>query len=182
MYQKVTLYYVASQAADRVAYHWDNSYKKPLTGEFNMEQKDGLYWRLTNDGILELILEFIPVHESSVDVSPQINIISASTTNGLAESKMKKMAEAMPGGLQGSIAYKNHVIDKEVIVELEKPLKIPDFVSSLIGKSVFVEARATVVDPAQYIRNIAFIIEYKNKVLELGHRSIDVVSDQWYRE
>ena len=93
VYQRVTIYYVASQAAERVAFTWNNSYKDPITGDFLSGNNDGLYWRLTNDNILD-VLNGVTTGSDYSQVS-----IENQKSNNLPEKKLMNVAKIMPDGL-----------------------------------------------------------------------------------
>lgn len=161
MYQKVTLFYIASQAAERAAHNWNNSYKDPFTGEFQMGESDGLYWRLTDDRLLDLLLglnsRYEPVH---------VTLGSQTSSNRLPQQKLQKMANKIPNGIKGKMIYQNSISKQSIIVELESPIKIPSFVAHLIGDKVSARASANVNDPVEFIRTVDLVLNYSDILKE----------------
>lgn len=169
IYQKVTLYYIASQAAERAAFVWDNSSRDLLTGEYlNLNTEvayDGLYWRLTDDRILDLLLSNFADYRSS-EVLIGSGIQTEETDEDLPLKKMQRVAKIIPEGISGTISYHNNLAERKITVELESPLKIPSFVGNLIGDKIKAKASATITDPVEFTRNIDFVRIYGQWLLK----------------
>lgn len=163
MYQKVTLFYIASQAAERTAYNWNNSYKEATTGDFQMGESDGLYWRLTDDRLLDILFglsnQYVPSH---------ISLDSPTSSNELPKQKLQRMASKIPNGIEGKLIYQNSIYNRSIIVELESPIKIPSFVSNLIGDKINARASAHVHDPVEFIRTVDLVLNYADMLKEQG--------------
>lgn len=157
MYQKVTLFYIASQAAERAAHSWNNSYKDPFTGEFQMGKSDGLYWRLTDDRLLDLLLGLNSRYEPA-----HVTLGSPTSSNRLPQQKLQKMANKMPNGINGKLIYQNSIYKRSIIVELESSLNMPSFVGHLIGDKISARASASVSDPVEFIRTVDLVLNYSH--------------------
>ncbi|OEF99073.1 hypothetical protein BHF71_02505 [Vulcanibacillus modesticaldus] len=157
-YQKVLLYYVATQAADRVAFNWNNSHKDPITGEYQMEETDGLYWRLTGDRVLNKLLS---TYEDNRTIN--ITIKDSYEPIDLSEKKLAIMSRVIPNGIGGNIIFQKNIYEDKVIVKLDRLIKVPSFVSRLIGNKIEVMAYSTTTDPVEYIRSVDLIINYSQK-------------------
>jgi len=160
-YQRVLLYYVASDLAETVAFTWDNSNKDNI-GAFSIGEYDELYWRLTDDQILELVLgRTANYHAAEVPILSGINSQEQNTQQtdemSLPELKLSKALQNVPKGLSGTIRYQNNLIEKKIIVRLYSPLKIPLFVGKLLGEEIVVEAEAVITDPVEFIRTVDLI-------------------------
>lgn len=175
-YQQATLYMMADETARRAALIWDNSHKHPVTGRYNpmqatgsgrQVQNDGLYWRFGDYNVLDLLLRATSSNYEPIAVTigrggggTGVNIGSS-----LSREKMTKVAATLPEGIQGSIEYHNLFYKREIRVVLEKPLKLPAFVTGLLGKdTVKVEASAYVSEPVEFIRSVDFIVYSATKL------------------
>jgi hypothetical protein len=173
MYQKVTLFYIASQAAERTAYNWNNSYKDPFTGEFQMGESDGLYWRLTDDRLLDLLLVLSNQYEPS-----QVTLDSPASSNELPKHKLQRMASKIPNAIEGKLIYQNSIYKRSIIVELESPIKMPSFVSDLIGNKINARASAHVHDPVEFIRTVDLVLNYSDMLKEQGGKILKIQKDR----
>ena len=55
-------------------------------------------------------------------------------------------------------------MERKILVQLEYPLKVPDFVGQLIGDKVQAEATATITDPVEFIRTVDLVALYGNRI------------------
>lgn len=160
MYQKVTLYYVATQAAERAAFVWDNSHKDPITGVLaDPTAHDGIYWRLFNDNITNVVTSHFGAPLTVTFEAANKGSVSAG--GSLPQKKLGKIAQTIPSGISGDIVFDNQFISREVTVTLNKPIRAPSFVLKALGtEEVRVSANAKIIEPAQYVRNVDYTVNY----------------------
>jgi hypothetical protein len=163
VYQKVTLHFLASETAEKIAFVWDNSYREINTGEFGMGQRDTLYWRAFNDGKLGLLDEMLQKESAYLEIDQSNNIV-LSEDNNLINTKLKKAAKLIPSGVSGKISYQNLLAERTIEVELETTFTDP--ILSLFFKKEVITAKATakVAEPTQFIRNVDFIHIYSQEI------------------
>jgi uncharacterized protein (UPF0333 family) len=166
IYQKVTLYSLASETAEKAAFVWDNSYRDINTGEYENGQKDPLYWRTLNDNMTDLVAVMLEEERASVEIDQNGNVV-LSDNNSLSNLKLKNAAGLIPRGISGKISYQNLLVERTIEVELETVFKNP--ILGIFFKKEIISAKATakVTEPTQFIRNVDFIFIYAQ---ELKHR------------
>ncbi|NGP44451.1 pilus assembly protein [Bacillaceae bacterium SIJ1] len=159
VYERVVLYQRASVAAERVAYVWDNSNKHPETGAFDIGERDGLYWRLTSDQVLELLFDAFG------DGGAQTSIQIGQSGGGLIEQKLGKHATTVfRDGTTGTVEYSNHLYEKKVTVKLEKTLRMPELLGNLLDGNLQAEASATITDPVEFMRTSDLMATYAQRI------------------
>jgi hypothetical protein len=148
IYQKVYVQQLAQIAAERAAYNWNNSHKEPKTGNFNPNETDGLYWRLTNDSVTDIFGFAVPHEPATIQ-------IPSDPTNSMNKTEMKlaKASNLIPPFLSGTVTYTNHFIDRRVTVSLQKPFYMSNKVFHWYGADmVKAQASSRVVEPVELIR------------------------------
>lgn len=178
IYQKASLYYIASSTSERIAFNWTNSYKDFSTGELNIgEYEDNLYWRLIDDrffgSLLNLANDYQPIEVSLIG-----NNI---TDDSLPENKLIASATYLPNGNSGKIVFHNYGL-REITVELESQINIPIFISNLVGEKINARSKSTITDPVEFIRAIDFVREY-SYILELNKLKVkDILNKQLLKQ
>ncbi|WP_202078139.1 TadE/TadG family type IV pilus assembly protein [Caldalkalibacillus salinus] len=157
IYQKVTLHYVASLAADRTAYTWDNSFKQPFEGEFNISERDDLYWRLTDDRLLSSMFGLTMRGESNVTLEKDREY------TGLSERKLYRIVPYLPNDLEGTMTFQNGTTSRSIRVEIESPLRMPQFITHIFGETLKAFGQSIIVDPVEYNRNVQMMWDYYDK-------------------
>jgi hypothetical protein len=163
VFQSVSAYYNAGMAADRAAFVWDNSAKNPVTGEFNIGEDDGLYWRLHSDSVSDMFSFLVP------NASAQITVPALASNGGRGpESKLQHTAAILSREWKGLMQYRNGGLFREVSAALNKPFHTPKYADKLLLHEVRADAQAQVVDPVESIRMIdlasTFISEIKGRI------------------
>jgi hypothetical protein len=163
VYERVFLYYTASLATERAAYVWDNSQKDPKTGEIISDSDkdfDWLYWRTISNAYFRWVNFF------GFDGSVTVDVKEAGKSGfftSLTEKKLKK-ALAPENSFSGTMTS-NVAIKHEISAELQSMILMPEFAKSLIGSDTPVaEAKACVVEPAEFIRLIRLISKYGSEL------------------
>ncbi|NRF93961.1 pilus assembly protein [Paenibacillus frigoriresistens] len=112
-YQNVFVQQLARTTAERLAFTWNNSHKDLVTGNFNPSETDGLYWRLTRDGVSDLFGMLSGSGTTEV-------LIPSGSTSGHVESKLANSSALLPQGVTGTAKYANYLFDHQVEVKLKK--------------------------------------------------------------
>ncbi len=170
LYQKVSLYYMASDAAEKVAFNWSNSHKDPITGELKSNEYDDLYWRLTSNNVMDIIANNQEPMNKSVYVLPSKNSPNEMNKLSLPMKKMAFIASTLPENLTGEIEYSHHLTSSSITVTLETPINLPLFVSRIFGERVSARASVDITDPVEFIRNIDILGNYAHSIL--GSRNL----------
>jgi hypothetical protein len=166
-YEKITVYYVASSAAEKASFLWDNNGRKIIKEEDiinvgGLEKTDDKFGKSSHP--IVSTIEYIRTNRNTNEVSnpEQISIkkfglgeIYLSNTSSENDKKLKVVSDTIPVGLNGTVKYDKKGNNK-VVVEVSKPLKLPDFFLKLIGNKKEVEERAIsyTSDPTEFMRNI----------------------------
>lgn len=158
IYEQVYFYYIATQAVERSAYTWDNSNKNPYTGAFHLGEYDGLYWRLTDDNILDLFIE-------DSDSNSKRVVLGEAKYEDLTEKKLNNVAVEIPSGINGELIYTNNLVERRVTAKLQSKFKLPSSIKLLLGSDVInVTASATVTDPVEFIRTVNLVTDNADKL------------------
>jgi len=150
VYQQIGLYYASSVTADRAAFHWDNSYRHPVSGIVRPGERDGLYWRLSDDRMLEAVFGWAGGGASGTDLSVHIPD-TASSDGPLAGRKMKAAAAWLPSYYSGHVTYSRNPLLRTVTAR---------FKTTGGGTR---EAASTIVEPAEFIRTTDLFRYYRGK-------------------
>ncbi|MCM3768619.1 TadE/TadG family type IV pilus assembly protein [Neobacillus niacini] len=166
IYEHAQLYTYANKAANRIAYAWTNSKTDPVTFELKAPgESDGLYWRLTDDRMLGSLIGLSGGDSGSISVG--------GSGSGLVGEKLAKFTGVtIPDYVKGTVSYKNVLVEKAVVVELNRSLSFPKVVEDLLGHDVKVKASATVTDPVEFIRTIELIKLYGQELQDSGVSAI----------
>lgn len=155
-HEQVLLHYSASAAAERAAFRWDNSHRDPATGIAPRGQYDGLYWRLTDDRLLQSI--FGIGGEAGDDAVIRLPAAGAGGSgdgsDSLIRTKLLSGAGRVSDRYEGEAAYQRRLLLKRVSVDL-MTFDIPDGVARLTGiAGIHTSASAPVADPVELIRTV----------------------------
>ncbi|KPV56933.1 hypothetical protein QJ48_25040 [Paenibacillus sp. A3] len=150
VYQQASVHYTAALTADRTAYIWDNGRKDPVTGSVGLGQTDGLYWRLTNDHVMNLFSFLLPIAPVSVQLPSSGQAAGQNGPTG----KLSRAAGNLPEQLRGEIDYTNYGFLRYVRVALEKKFHVPSLARKWWGKEADIEtsSKSYVIDPIETIR------------------------------
>jgi hypothetical protein len=148
-FEKAYLQQMAAITADRIAYNWDNSNKDLETGAYDIHQNDGLYYRVSNDGLSQ---------SSSITIP---NIVSPTTLTG-PKRKLQNAVTQFPKGINGILTFKNRLIERKVEAQLSRMIKPLPFLKLWFGSSKTLSAKssALVNEPAEFIRNTDLTVTY----------------------
>ncbi|GAB6988215.1 hypothetical protein JCM16418A_02650 [Paenibacillus pini] len=171
IYQQSMLHQMASVTAERSAYSWDNSHKDAVSGQYAKGQYDSLYWRVTDDHLLGTLFGWAVSTNQELVALPT----SIGESGSLSSSKLRGSASVVTGSIEGSMTYKNSVIQRNIIVNLNKGISLPIFQTKDDARLV-TQSKALVVDPVEFIRNIDLMRYYGSKFKGDGGNTTDQAS------
>ncbi|MEK5479210.1 pilus assembly protein [Paenibacillus sp. FSL R5-0407] len=159
LYQRVLLGQTAIVAAERSAFVWDNSRRDPYTGAFEANHYDPLYWRLSDDGMLQSIF-------GSSRQTPQVALRLPST--GVSEDslplyKLNRTGKAIPEVMNGMMEYDNKVLLRKVKVSLNRLVPLAPLERVIGDLAQEGQAESYVVDPVEWIRTVELARYYGAK-------------------
>jgi hypothetical protein len=148
-FEKAYLQQLAAITVDRIAYNWDNSNKDLVTGAYEIHQNDGLYYRVSNDGISQ---------SSSISIP---NIISPATLTG-PKRKLQNAVTRFPKGINGILTFKNHLIERKVEAQLSRMITPLPLLKLWFGSSKTLSAKSSAIvnEPVEFIRNTDLMLTY----------------------
>jgi len=152
IYQTVLSSHAASLAAERTAAFWDNSHREAVTGAFEAGQQDGLYWRLSDDRILDKVLGIGFGGENHM-----VKLPAGAAGASLPERKLIRTARLVPDAFRGKMIYENGLLDRRITAVVDKPFHQAMF-RNIAGREISNEGQAVsaVVEPAEFIRTVEF--------------------------
>lgn len=159
--QGSVLYYGASVTAERAAFAWSNSAKDARTGAYPEGRYDGLYWRLTNDALLQ---GWLGLATGDGDVSVPLESAGVAANGASPKDKLAKWGASMPASATGSIAYRNVGVTSDVTVEASAAW-LPEALVRFRGQErASAKTSAVVVEPTELIRTFDLIRYYSAKM------------------
>lgn len=170
MLQKVSLVRLATYAAQQGAYIWTDSRRNPENGIVDIsEEKDSLYYRL-NDNLLfsEKTFEWSTAGMEEKDDGGSLLMKKAGKIKSSVCENLKGFI-LKPRDTSIRIGYSNNLLKGQLTVEVTQEISIPlgGIKAFFDGKdTVTLQGRAasTVVEPAEYIRNIDLAVELSKKI------------------
>jgi len=163
--QGTLLYYSSSIMAERAAFVWSNSAKDIRTGEYPQGSYDGLYWRLTDDRLVQGLFGLVAGDEGvRVEVGPGME---AGRTGSSPADKLRRAA-AETGAVHrvgtGTIGYRNIGIKREVEAEMESVWIAEPLQWLRGGGPAEAGISALIVEPAEFVRTFDLIRYYEAKI------------------
>lgn len=152
-YQKVLVYYQSSTTTERAAFIWNNSHRNGTTGALGgssggylniMENNDGLYWRLFQDGS----------YSSSLSGA-------GGPTQG---QKFNQVLKDRQFSGTGTITYNNYFVVHEINMKMNKKIAMPNLFG--MPKEAIAKTRSTTTDPVEFIRTVDFMYSYMPTVVK----------------
>ncbi|MEQ8174812.1 MAG: TadE family protein [Syntrophomonadaceae bacterium] len=152
-YQKVLVYYQASTTTERAAFIWNNSHRNGTTGALGgtsggylniMENNDGLYWRLYQDGS----------YSSSL----------SGAGGSIQGQKFNQVLKDRNFSGTGTISYNNYFVVREMKMEMNKKIAMPNLFG--MPKEAIARTRSTTTDPVEFIRTVDFMYSYMPTVVK----------------
>ncbi|NHW34379.1 hypothetical protein GQF04_07010 [Paenibacillus aceris] len=145
-YQKVYLQQIARTAAERLAFSWDNSHKDLVTGNYLPAETDGLYFRLTQNNVLDLFGRLMLSEATEIE-------IPSKEAGALVERKLARISSLLPQGVTGTAKFSNYLLDQQVEVRLQKAFHLSPIMSRWFSATqTGGRAVSHVVEPVELIR------------------------------
>lgn len=162
--QGALLYYSTSIMAERTAFGWSNSAKDVRTGAYSEGQYDSLYWRLTDDSLVQGLFG-LASEEHAASIEIKLEMIGSSGSS--AQDKLKKSgfdtAVSHRVGT-GELSYRNIGIKREVEAKLTSVWRVEPLIW-LRGRGVAeAEASALIVEPVEFLRTFDLVRYYASKM------------------
>ncbi|MNJ54676.1 hypothetical protein D3C77_501280 [compost metagenome] len=169
LYQNVVLGHTAAVAAERSAYTWDNSYRDPRTGAYEEDQFDPLYWRLNDDGMLQVLFGWIGGNSSTALKLPN----GAQSGAALALKKLGNTGSEIPAEIEGQMKYDNNLLIRKISVSLNRYVPLSPLEAVIGDVMQSGESVAYVVEPVEWIRTVDLVRYYGAKFKGTGKERID---------
>jgi hypothetical protein len=164
IYQKVVLYYSASETAERASFSWDNSHRNARNGMLITHEYDSLYWRIGEDYMLGSLFG---MSTGETDLSLELPLMQDVSSLKLSGAKLNKASAWLTGeaGLpfQGAVGYLNSIWNRKVAVKLMQPMSLIPLERTLGLSEPKTVASASIVDPVQFIRDVDLVRYYTAK-------------------
>ncbi|WNS41034.1 pilus assembly protein [Paenibacillus sp. MMS20-IR301] len=160
-YQKAMLLQIASAAAERAAYNWENS-NRNASGEFQAGNYDPLYWRISEDGLLSSLFGMDGRNGSTAVMLP--GGAEDKAGGSLPEVKLQQAAQMVPGNLSGELTYSFGLTGRRIDAGLKQVLHLPVLDGLLAdGAEPAVAVSSYVTEPAEFIRTVDLMRYYGAK-------------------
>ncbi|XID93068.1 TadE family protein [Paenibacillaceae bacterium WGS1546] len=158
------LYYSSSIMTERAAFAWSNSAKNIRTGAYPPGQYDGLYWRLTDDGLVQSLFGLAGGDgDIRVDVYPGMPAREGSS----AADKLGRAGDSTAAGHRlgtGSLSYRNTGIKREIFADMDSAWLPEPLVRFRGGGAARAGVSALIVEPAEFLRAFDLVRYYGAKM------------------
>lgn len=168
-YQQSMLSHVAVVAAERSAYVWDNSHREVRDGSFEVDERDSLYWRLTEDEMLGAIFGFGGKGDTARLRLP----VDGSSKDTLAITKLLRVGTELPSGFEGSVEYRNQLLLRKVSVSLNRFVPFPALERVIGSLNQSGHSESYIVDPVEWIRTVELARYYGSRFKKSGEEGMD---------
>lgn len=158
LYQSAMLVQASAITSERAAYSWNNQHKDARTGSFgeNPEEKEGLYWRLTDDQLLAALFSGVGGETAAETIR-----VPGGAGGSLSATKMANAATQLPAGMDGTMTSERGLLHPITTV-LYTPLNLTP-IKRIAGDKMGGAQYSTVVEPVEFIRNIELVRYYAGK-------------------
>ncbi|MGK9254461.1 hypothetical protein [Paenibacillus humicus] len=155
LFQQGVFYSGAVMASEAVAFHWDNSRRDAASGLPPAGEDDGLYWRLTEDGLLRGMMNMGQPAES---ISAYPLDRRGAVPYDLPAVKLAKAGDRLNESWTGEMRYLRGVHGMiETRLYPSVPIDLPG------GRKIGAAAKAQPSDPVEFIRSIDLVRYYTAK-------------------
>ncbi|MFD3261581.1 TadE/TadG family type IV pilus assembly protein [Paenibacillus lentus] len=156
LYQNAVLGHMSAVAAERSAYTWDNSYRDPRTGAYEEGKQDSIYWRLNDDGMLQLLFGWLGGNSSVVLELPK----EGRSGESLTLKKLGNTGSEIPAEMEGQMQYDNRLLFRKVSVSLNRYDSLSPLEAVIGDVMQSGHSAAYVVEPAEWIRTVKLVRYY----------------------
>lgn len=162
--QRALLYYSTSIMAERTAFSWSNSAKDARTGAYPPGQYDGLYWRLTDDSLVQGLFGLATDNQGTgVEINPEMTKGESSSANDKLKRAGFEIASSHRLGT-GEMNYRNIGVKREIQVSLTSVWLAKPLASFRGNKAAEADISALIVEPAEFLRSFDLIRYYASKM------------------
>nr|WP_302848100.1 TadE/TadG family type IV pilus assembly protein [Paenibacillus sp. NFR01] len=168
-YQKSMLQQMASAVSERAAYSWDNSHKQSKDGSFSSGSYDSLYWRISEDALLQSLFG---LGKEGGEVTAELPF--SGNTDVLPMKKLGQAADMLPAPLPGRMNYDYGLQGRSIETQLSKSLRLP-VLDDILSDSARPQgqARSFVAEPVEFIRTVDLMRYYGEKFKGAGEGTED---------
>ncbi|WP_271751907.1 hypothetical protein [Cohnella sp. JJ-181] len=146
--QNAIVRYKASVTTERAAFNWGHAGSEFGTGAYADGRYDGLYWRLTDDALLQGLFGWQADESADTLGYPD----TEDPGERLTLRKLYPAAEALGTNWRGSIGYERGALSREIRTSAADPGELSPL-ASLRGSAVAsAEASSPVTEPAEWLR------------------------------
>jgi len=155
LFQQGVFYSGAVMASEAAAFRWDNSRRDAASGLPPAGEDDGLYWRLTEDGLLRGMMNMGQPAES---ISAYPLDRRGAVPYDLPAVKLAKAGDRLNESWTGEMRYLRGVHGMiETRLYPSVPIDLPG------GRKIGAAAKAQPSDPVEFIRSIDLVRYYTAK-------------------
>ncbi|WP_083485093.1 TadE/TadG family type IV pilus assembly protein [Paenibacillus ihumii] len=170
LYQNAVLGHTAAVAAERSAYVWDNSHREPRTGAYEEGRHDSLYWRMHDDGMLQILFGGLGGNSSAVLELPSQSVEEARST--LPLKKLSNTGGSIPAEMEGQMIYDNRLLFRKVSVSLNRHVSLA-LLEAVIGDVMQSgHSSSYVVEPVEWIRTVELVRYYGARFKGTGREHV----------
>ncbi|AWB43836.1 pilus assembly protein TadE [Paenibacillus sp. CAA11] len=151
LYQNAVLGQLTTVAAERAAFSWNDSHRASRTGGFDVRERDRLYWRIGEDGMLNAILG-----RDHQDAANRLQLpASADESSSLSLKKLANTAQEIPNPMEGAMVYSHSLMKRTIQAEFTRLVPLLPL-ERVLGQEPrqAAESVAYAVEPVEWIRSI----------------------------
>ncbi|GAA0133390.1 hypothetical protein YSY43_02300 [Paenibacillus sp. YSY-4.3] len=169
LYQNAVLGHTASVAAERSAYVWDNSYREPRAGAYEDDQHDSLYWRIHDDGMLQILFGSFGGNSSALLELPSGDEYGSS----LPLKKLGNTGREIPAGIEGQMKYDNRLLFRKVSVSLKRNVPLAPLEAVIGDVMQSGHSASYIVEPVEWIRTVELARYYGARFKGTGKEHVN---------
>lgn len=164
VYQNVVVYQLAASSSQKAAHYWTNSHADPASGRFVPGQYDGLYWRLMDDNVGQIIglkggirngTISLPVDEPTDDWS-------------LPRQKLASVSRYFPKKIGGQMRFSHRGVARKIEASLDAPFGSPALPYFTLPERSEAIAGALISEPVEFLRLLQLATTYVERLRASG--------------
>ncbi len=166
--QNAIVHYKSAVAAERTAFNWSHADSDFATGAYEDGRYEGLYWRLTDDALLQGLFGW-GSGEAGDETRDTLGFPGAADPGDrLTLRKLQPAAEALAGSWRGSVGYARGGVRREIEVSAADPAELRPLVLLRGSAAASSEAATPVTEPAEWMRTFDLVRYYTAKAKQEG--------------
>lgn len=156
MTQHVIIRYKSSIATERAAFNWGHADSDYATGAYEPGRYEGLYWRLTDDGLLKGLFGW-----TSDESADTLNYPGAADPGDRPTlRRLYPAAESLGLYWKGSIGYRHGGLKREIEAAAADPGELAPLSALRGSAAVSAASSSPVTEPAEWIRTFDLVRYY----------------------